>query len=307
MLKDLEIFVAVVEAGNFSAAAWQLNVAVSSVTRWVDALEAELGLPLFRRGTRKLVLTDAGERFLGTARHVLLELSEVRDALANTDAEPSGLLTVAAPATFGRRHIAPAVRSFLLKYPQIKIQLQLSETVIDLSVERADVAIRIGRPADGDLVATKLAPLRRLVCAAPAYLARAGRPDTLKALLDHECLSVSSRPTPQGVWTFPGVNRGAPLPVQGRFQCDDTETLLDAAVAGLGVVHLASWLVNDALRDGKLVSLFPLDDGRKVSDAPAIYAVRLPGRSHATRARLFVEHIGAHIGDPPYWDRSSQS
>lgn len=306
MLKDLEVFVAVVEAGAFSTAARELDVAVSSVTRRIDGLEAELGLPLFRRGTRRLVLTDAGQHFLGTARNVLLELTEARDFLSSSDAEPRGVLTIAAPSAFGRRHVAPAVRSFLTKYPRMKVDLQLSDKVIDLSVERVDLAIRIGRLVDGDLVATRLAPLRRLVCAAPAYLEKAGRPDTLKELVDHECLTVSSKPTPPGWWTFPGLNRGAPLPVGGRLQCDDTETLLDAAVAGFGVVHLASWLVGDLLHEGRLVPLFSSDDGNAVKDAPAIYAVRLPGRSHVTRARLFLEHIRGHIGDPPYWDRPLQ-
>jgi DNA-binding transcriptional LysR family regulator len=303
VLKELEVFVTVVDAGNFSMAARDLDLAVSSVTRRIDGLEEELGVPLFRRGSRKLILTDAGQHFLGTARNVLSELTEARDALSSIDSEPRGLLTIAAPSAFGRRHIAPAVRSFLALYPHIRVDLQLTDRVIDLSVERADLAIRIGRLSDGDLIATRLAPLRRLVCAAPAYLEHAGRPNTVKDLLDHECLTVSSKPTPPGWWTFPEMNRGAPLPVVGRFQCDDTESLLAAAVEGFGIVHLGSWLVGDPLREGKLVSLFPSHDGTVLKDAPAIHAVRLAGRSHITRTRLFLEHIRAHIGDPPYWDR----
>jgi DNA-binding transcriptional LysR family regulator len=303
MLKELEVFVAVVDAGNFSMAARELDVAVSSVTRRIDGLEEELGIPLFRRGSRRLILTDAGQHFLGTARNVLSELTEARDALSSMNSEPRGLLTVAAPSAFGRRHIAPAVRSFLALYPHIKVDLQLSDRVIDLSTERADLAIRIGRLADGDLIATRLAPLRRLVCAAPAYLERAGRPEALRDLIDHECLTVSSKPTPPGWWTFPEVSRGAPLPVSGRFQCDDTESLLAAAVEGFGIVHLGSWMLGDLLQAGKLVLLFPADDGTLLRDAPAIHAVRLAGRSHTTKTRLFLEHIRAHIGDPPYWDK----
>lgn len=303
MLKDLEVFVAIVDAGNFSLAAHALDVAVSSVTRRIDGLEEELGTALFLRGSRKLVLTDAGQRFLATARNVLVELTEVRDELSSRDQAPSGLVTIAAPSSFGRRHIAPAVRTFLARYPQMQVDLQLSDRITDLSVERIDLAIRIAQDLSGDLVATRVAPLRRLVCAAPSYLARAGRPETLKQLLEHECLTVSSKPTPPGWWTFPGLNRGAPLHVNGRFKCDDTEVLLDAAVAGQGIVHLASWLVGDQVRAGRLVQLFPSEDGSAVKDAPAIYAVRLPGRSHAARARLVLDHVRAHVGDPPYWDR----
>ncbi|MGF6371623.1 DNA-binding transcriptional LysR family regulator [Paraburkholderia sp. RAU6.4a] len=303
MLKDLEVFVAVVEAGNFSLAARALDVAVSSITRRIDGLEEELGCALFLRGNRKLVLTDAGQHFLGTARNVLGELTEARDELSSRDQEPRGLLTITAPASFGRRHIAPAVHTFLEKFPRMQVDLHLSDRLTDLSVERIDLAIRIGRDLSGDLIATRLAPVRRLVCAAPSYLARAGQPETREQLLEHECLTVSSKPTPPGWWTFPGLNRGAPLQVNGRFQCDDTETLVDAAVAGLGIVHLASWLVGDCLRDGRLVSLFPENDGSPGKGASAIHAVRLPGRSNVTRARLFVEHVREHIGDPPYWDR----
>lgn len=304
MLKDLEVFVTVVDAGNFSLAAREIDVAVSSVTRRIDGLEEELGVVLFRRGSRKLVLTDAGQHFLDTARTVLSQLTEAREQLASKDKEPRGLLTVASPSSFGRRHVVPAVRTFLARYPQMQVDLRLSDRVVDLSVERVDLAIRIGRDLSGDLVATRLAPLRRLVCAAPSYLHKAGRPQKPSQLLEHECLTVSSRPTPTGWWTFPGLNRGAPLPVSGRLQCDDTEALLDAAIAGLGIVHLASWLVGDCVRDGRLVLLFPSEYGGTAKGASAIHAVRLPGRSHVTRARLFLEHIRTHIGDPPYWDRA---
>jgi DNA-binding transcriptional LysR family regulator len=302
MLKALDVFVAIVDAGNFSKAAQELDVAVSSVTRRLDALEEELGVQLLRRGSRKLVLTDAGEHFLQTARSVLAELNEARELFANGEAEPRGLLTIAAPTAFGRRHVAPAVRTFLAAYPLMKVDLQLSDKIVDLSVERVDLAVRIGRLADSELVATRLAPLRRLVCAAPAYLKTAGRPVNVGELVNHECLTVSSKPTPPGWWTFPGLNRGAPLPVGGRLQCDDTETLLEAAVAGLGIVHLASWLVSDLVQDGKLVSLFPPTEDKGGKDAIAIYAVRLPGRSHVVRARLFLKHILEHIGTGPYWD-----
>ena len=303
MFKDLEVFIAVVDAGNFSVAARGLDVAVSSITRRIDGLEDELGTALFRRSNRKLTLTDAGQQFVETARNVLAELAQAREQLSNEDSEPRGLLTISAPASFGRRHVASAVQTFLAKYPHIRVDLQLSDRIVDLAAERVDVAIRIGRDLSGELIATRLAPLRRLVCAAPSYLGRVGRPETPKELVDFECLTVSSKPTPTGWWTFPGINRGGALPVQGRFQCDDTEALLNAAVAGLGIVHLASWLIGDCVRDGTLVSLFPEDDGSKEKGASAIYAVRLPGRSNVVRGRLFLDHMREHIGNPPYWDR----
>lgn len=162
MLKELEVFVAVVDASNFSLAARALDVAVSSVTRRIDTLEEELGVALFLRGNRKLTLTDAGQQLLGTARHVLAEISDARAQLSDQDQAPRGLLTITAPASFGRRHIAPAVRRFLAKYPQMRVDLQLSDRVVDLTVDRVDLAIRMGRDLGGDLVATRLAPVRRV-------------------------------------------------------------------------------------------------------------------------------------------------
>lgn len=306
MVNNLEVFVAVAEAAGFSAAARRLDLAVSSVTRRIDGLEGELGTRLFLRGSRRVLLTDAGQGFLESARLVVAELARARERLSANAAEPRGVLTIAAPAAFGRRHVAPAVHGFMARHPQIEIELLLSDELLDLAVERVDLAIRVGRLSGSELVASRLAPMRRLVCAAPAYLERAGYPQHPKELLQHQCLTIRTGPTPHGWWTFPGVNRGAQLAVSGRLRSDDTEVLLQAALAGLGIVHLASWMVGDLLAAGRLVRLFP--DARDIPppQAPAIHAVRLPGRSHAARARLFVHHLREHFGTPPYWDRASQ-
>ena len=221
---------------------------------------------------------------------------------------PSGLLSVTVPTAFGRRHVVPALPAFLSRYPLIEVEMHVSDHRLDLAAQRADVAIRIGILPDSDLVATSLAPLRRLVCASPAYLERNGLPEKPEDLVSHNCLSYASTPLPTGWWSFPGINRKTPLPVRGSVRSDDTETLLEAAIAGIGVVHLASWLVCDALRDGRLVSLFPSEAQAAASPgAPVsagIHAVRLPGRSHTAKAQLFIAHLKQHIGDLPYWDRT---
>jgi DNA-binding transcriptional LysR family regulator len=307
MLRELEVFLAVVEGGNFSAAARQMDQAVSSVTRRIDTLEQELNVQLLRRGNRNVVLTDAGVQFLDTARRMVAEFSEAREVLSNSGAEPRGLITIAAPSAFGRRHVAPAIQGFLQQYPHIDICLHANDALIDLNVERVDFAIRIGRLPDSDLIARQIAPLRRLVCAAPSYIKRAGSIRTPKDLLEHECLTVASRPTPVGWWTFAGINRGAPLPVKGRLQSDDTEILLGAAVAGMGVVHLATWMVGDLIREGKLVSMLPEQPRKRNERVPAIYAVHLPGRSHKARAQLFLDYVVGHFGSPPYWDRTAMA
>jgi len=303
MFDALATFVAVASEGSFSKVAKRDRVAVSSVTRRITWLESELGAKLLRRSSRHVMLTDAGEQFLPRARAILAEMSEAKERLNALDAEPRGLLTVTVPAAFGRRFVVPAVIEFLHRYPLLQLDLHVSDQVVDLTARRIDVAIRMGSSPHGDLIATRLAPLRRLVCASPAYLERRGRPAAPQDLLQHNCLTVASGPPPPDWWRFAGVNRNAALPVRGSLRTDDVDTLLQAAVAGVGIVHLASWLVSDMVAAGRLVSLFPEARAPEVGSL-AIHAVRLPGRSHDAKAKLFVAHLRNAFGDPPYWERS---
>ncbi|GAB4557940.1 MAG: LysR family transcriptional regulator [Rhizobacter sp.] len=303
MIDNLQAFIDVARQGSFSAVAKSRNVAVSSVARQVDALEATLGVSLFQRSSRRLLLTDAGEQFLPRAVGVVEELGEAVAALLDAQAEPSGVLTVTAPSSFGRRHVVPAVASFLQQHPSIELELHLSDEWVDLTTTRTDVAIRIGVLPDSDLTATQLAPLTRLACASPGYLARHGRPARPEDLLQHDCLTVSSTSrTPTGWWVFPGVDKGKALAVHGPLRTDDTECLLQAAEAGLGVVHLANWLVSESIAAGRLVNLFPPDNRTRDGQPAAIHAVRLKGRSHAAKAQLFIAHLKTAFGSPSYWD-----
>ena len=306
MLDEIRTFLAVADAGSLSRVAKSKEVAVSSVSRKIDALEAGLGVKLLHRTSRVVMLTDAGEQFLPRARNILNELDDAKDAITALRADPRGLLTVTAPSSFGRRYIAPAVISFLAKYPLMEIDLQLSDHVVDLSTQRVDVAIRMGSLPDSDLVATRLATIQRLACASPAYIERCGRPAAPEDLLNHNCLTIIGKPAPADWWCFAGTNRNKALAVHGSFRSDDTEALLQAAVAGVGIVHLASWLVSDMLAAGKLVSLFPGTPSESKSSPAkspyAIHAVRMPGRSHTAKANLFIAHLRDAFGDPAHWD-----
>lgn len=304
MIDAIRTFLAVMEAGTLSKVAKNRNLAVSSVSRKIDALEAELGVKLLHRSSRLVMFTDAGEKFFPRARAILSELDDARHEISALNADPRGLLTITAPSSFGRRHLAPAVLSFLKQYPLIEIVLHTSDQMLDLRAQRVDVAIRIGVLPDSDLVATRLAPLQRLACASPAYLASHGWPASPQDLVHHNCLTVDTLPTPTGWWCFPGINGDAALTVHGSLRTDDTEILLQAAVASIGVVHLASWLVSDLIVAGQLVQLFPLPAASLSTQQPAIHAVRMPGRSHAAKAQLFIAHLRSEFGAPPYWDRA---
>ena len=301
MLDEIRAFLDVVAQGSLTRVANAREIAVSSVSRKIDLLEAELGTKLFNRTSRAIILTDAGEQFLPHARSMVSEMDEAKDAISSSRSDPRGLLTVTAPAAFGRRYVAPAIASFLQKYPQMEIDLHLSDQVIDLSAQRVDVAVRIGALPDSDLVATRLAPMQRLACASPDYIKRHGKPATPGDLIHHNCLKKVSHPLPTE-WNFVGFNQNKPLPVKGTFRSDDIEGLLQAAISGIGIIHLASWLVSESLASGKLLLLFEpgLSDTQK--NASAIHAVRMPGRSHAHKAQLFIAHLREVFGEPPYWD-----
>lgn len=304
MLDAIRIFIAVAEGGSLSAIARSRDVAVSSISRNLDVLELQLGTKLLRRGSRPVLLTDAGDMFLPQARRLVADLDDAKRELSELDSNPRGLLTLTAPAAFSRRHVVPAIASFRQRYPLIHIDLHASDVLVDLSAERMDIAIRIGVLADSDLVATRLAPLHRLVCASPAYLERRGRPVSPADLIQHDCLTVTSSPVPAGWWCFPGVNRGSALPVHGPLRTNDTESLLQAAIAGLGIVHLASWLTSEAIASSQLLPLLASALPTSQKSGSAIYAVRLPGRSHTAKASLFVDHLKDCFGSPAYWDRA---
>ena len=302
MIDALHSFIAVASSSSFSQVAKAQAVAVSSVTRKIDWLEAEVGARLFHRSSRRVVLTDAGEQFLPRARNILAELAQAKNALASINADPRGLMTITAPTIFGRRHLAPAVASFLERYPMIEVDLHVSDALVDLSEQRVDVAIRIGQLADSDLVATPLATLRPLVVASPAYLARRGRPKTPEALVDHDCITVVTPALAGPAWRFAGLNRGAALPVSGTLRTDDKDCALQAALAGIGIAHLASWVVSEDIVAGRLVPLFPGAQTPDPKTLPRIHALRMPGRSYEAKARLFIAHLREVIGDVPYWD-----
>ena len=306
MMDSLTDFIAVAAAGGFSQVAKEQGVAVSSVTRKIERLEAELGTRLFSRTSRRVVLTDAGAQFLPRARNILAELAEARESLASLNADPRGLLTITAPATFGRLYVAPAVVSFLDRHPLIEVNLHVGDQYVDLAEQRVDVAIRIGALPDSDLVSTRLAPMRLIACASPAYLARHGRPADPDALLLHNCIDVATGAAPASTWCFEGWNRNQPYKVRGNLRVDDKDCMRDVALAGGGIVHIASWLVSEHIASGQLVSLFPdIPSPYPKGTERAIHAVRMRGRSHDAKARLFIDHLRRTFGDVPYWDRAT--
>ena len=302
MFDALQCFLAVADGGNFSEAARALQLAVSSVSRKIDTLEVHMGATLFRRSSRRVLLTDAGERLLPRARQIVADMGDARTAVADANPEPRGLLTVTAPPSLGQRHIVPAIATFLRDYPLLEVGLHTGDEVIDLAARRVDVAIRVGILPPSELVATFLAPNRRIACASPDYLARHGYPQSPIDLLKHNCLAFATSVLSTDRWCFAGVNGNKMLHVSGTLRTDDVDSMLQAAIAGVGIAHLSNWVVGGAIAAGQLVPLFGDERTKRAKLRSAIHAVRLPGRSHALKAQLFIEHLRAYFAALPNWD-----
>lgn len=285
-------FVQAVEARSFSAAALRLGVAKSIVSRRIQALETRVGTRLLHRSTRQLSLTEPGEAFLARARSILADVQSAEDEARSLHGGLRGRLRIAAPLSFGLKVVSPVVAAFLREHPQIAVELDLDDRWVDLVREGVDVAVRIGKLPDSSLVARTLAPCRQVVCASPDYLARHGTPRAPADLADgHACLVYANRP-PAEQWRFLVGRRWVSVPVRGApLAVNNGDALVDAALAGVGLVVLPAFFVDDALADGRLVQVLE----RYRLDDPAIHAVWPSGRAPSAKVRAFVTALRAAI------------
>lgn len=256
-LAALEAFVLAVDRGSLSSAARTLGKSAASVTRAISGLEKRVGTMLLSRTTRSLKVTEAGERYLATARRVLADLAA---AEATTNAElsaPRGVLTVTAPHAFGGLHVRSIVDAFIAAYPEARARLLLLDRLVHLVDEGIDVAVRIAHLPDSALVATAVGEVRRIVCASPAYLAAHGRPRAPADLASHRCIAFTGA-TPGDVWTFGGASkRTSQVRVRPVLSVNVAGAAIASAIDGVGVVAALSYQVKDALGSGALVRLLP--------------------------------------------------
>lgn len=293
----LLVFASVAELGSFSLAAQSLGLSKSAVSKQVSQLEARLGVRLLQRSTRRLSLTEAGRALLARGQRVAAELDGIDVDLGAASGPPRGVLRLSAPMSFGQRHIAPLLPVFLAEYPAVQVELDLTDRVVDLIGERFDAAVRVGRLPDSTLVARRLAPARRVVCASPAYLASHGVPRTPAALRQHACLDYTYLAAPGG-WPFTSGRRTRRIPVQGPLSSNNGEVLREAALAGLGIALLPTFIVGNDLRAGRLR---PLLTAYECWDA-AIFVVYPAARHLAPKLRAWVDFLAAHCGPQPPWD-----
>ncbi len=306
-LLTLRLFVRVAVSGSFSEAARYFGVPTSSASRHIASLERALGQRLLYRHTRAVKLTEAGERYFHEVRDALARLELATEQVMGGAQHPQGVLRINAPVAFGRRHIAPHLARFQQQYPGIQVELTLEDRFIDPVQEGADVVIRVGALADSSLVARGIARQRFVVCASPEYLATHGSPASPEALSQHNCLLYRGSKGTQS-WYF--QERGSPRAIRyalsGNLVANNAESLVEAAIAGQGVVMFPSWLLFEPLRQQTLVPLLTQWEASEDGYLDNIYAIYPENRLRSSKVSVFMAYLGRTIGNVPYWDAGSK-
>ncbi|VVE79920.1 LysR family transcriptional regulator [Pandoraea sputorum] len=250
-LESMSILIAVVDAGSLSAAARGLGMPLATVSRKVGELEAHLKTRLLHRTTRQLSLTEAGSAYVAACRRILDEIGEAERTATGEYVTPKGELVLTAPVVFGRLHVLPVVAEFLAQYPEIDVSLLLTDRVVHLMDEQADVALRIGHLPDSSMVASRIGTVRRVVCASPNYLATHGEPKNPQDLAGRACITFEVLAS-RRAWEFGEGRTGQSVPIRSRLAVNTAEAAISAAVLGVGFVRVLSYQVAQAVRDDAL-------------------------------------------------------
>ena len=300
-LEAMNLLVEVVDGGSFSAAGRELGLAPSSVARGIAGLEEDLGIRLLNRTTRKLSLTEAGSLYLERARRILAEVEEARLSVTQLEADPRGTLRLNVATAFGRHHVVPMLPHFLAKYPDLTIDLTLTDAFVDLVEEGIDLAVRVGELKDSSLVARKLAPNDRVLCASPVYFDRSGRPETPDDLRRHNCL-IYKRGNDRPIWHFRHPDgQIQDVNASGDFHTNNTEALHATTRDGLGISILPTWLVGKDLADGSLEVVMKDYTVSPTALDTSIYAVFPYNRHLSPKVRAFVDALVDRFTPTPPW------
>lgn len=292
-LEDVQTFAEVAESGGLTRAAERLGLSKSIVSRRLSRLEAALGARLLARTTRGVSLTEAGAAFLRHAEAMVVEMEAAREAVSQGD-ELQGRLRLSAPLSFGATHLGPVLAEFALRHPRLTVQASYSDRYVDLIGERFDAAIRIGRLPDSSLIARRIAPISIAVVASPGYLARHGEPQTPQDLQGRDAIG-----QPDEIWRFGAGTQTVAIRPRLRLQADSGQALVAAAVAGVGVAMLPTFLCGPAISAGELI---PLLQDQPIPEA-GLYVVRPPPAEPAPRkVRRLIELLLERFGGEPVWD-----
>lgn len=298
---QMVLFAKVVENGSFSAAARSMAHTPSAVSKQIGHLENRLGVRLLNRSRQGISLTDEGKAFYERCAEVAANISEAEAMVVSLTAHPRGELRVAATVAFAKAHLLPILPAFLERNPDLRLSLEVTDRSVDLTEERIDVAIRFSEQIDDPgAVVRKLAPNRRVICAAPSYLERFGTPRTPEDLSRHNCLRLSTVAR-WNDWHFDDSEKKGAVRLDGNFEANSADAIYHATLAGMGVARLSTYLVGGDLSAGRLVRLLP-DYVDESSDIVAIYADR---RNLAPKIRAFIDYLVDWFGTTPPWERET--
>ena len=283
-------FVAVAETESFTAAGKRLGISTAQVSRQISALEERLSAKLFYRTTRKVSVTEVGGIYYQHCRQVMDGLADAERAITNLQSTPKGKLKITAPITYGERSVAPLVNDFVTQYPELEVQLVLSNQQIDLIDEGFDLAIRLGQLGDSTMIGKRLATRKQYVCAAPEYLSAFGAPHTLSELDRHNCLSGTL-----DYWRFQEKGKARNIRVKGNFSCNSGPVLVDAALKGMGIVQLPDYYVQEHINQGQLIELLP--NYREPDDA--VWALYPQNRHLSPKVRMLVDYLAKKLALNP--------
>ena len=288
----LTIFVKVVDAGSFAAAARHFGMSAAMVSKHLQTLEEHLGAQLLNRTTRRVSATEVGQHFYERCMRILSELEEAERAAGDLQTTPRGLLRVTAPVSFGTRQLAPAIADYLTSYRDVSIDLSLDDHYVDLLARRFDLAIRLGALVDSSLIARKLSSLAMVVCASPGYLEKYGTPREPRDLVFHNCLAYTYA-NPQSVWTF--VDQSGEqnvIRISGRFVANSGDALLALVLRGAGIMLAPDYLVEDELKAGRLIRLLP---NYSTPETP-VHAVYPHSHYLSAKTRTFIDFLAIRFG-----------
>jgi DNA-binding transcriptional LysR family regulator len=295
---QLQAFVSSATLGSFSAAARADGVTPALIARRVDGLEARLGVRLFVRSTRRLVLTNEGQTLLEEAKSILKAFEDAENRIGQGSANPVGLLRITAPAGFGRRHVAPLLPALCEQHPGLEVLLDLSDDFVDLASERYDCAIRIGELSDSSLVGVRLAENQRVVVGSPQYLKNHGIPNNPNDLSNHRCLALQAKSGQTRGWLFQVNGHSTWHPIAGKISCSDGSVLHQWCLEGYGLAWRSLWEVSKDIAAKRLVTV--LDDYR--APPTGIFALTAERRLTPLRVRVLVQWLKYHYQKKGYFD-----
>ena len=290
--ESISAFVAVAKAGGFSAAGRRLGVPLATMSRRVAELEADLGARLLLRSTRQVVLTEAGQSFFSTCERLLAELEEAEQTVTGEYRSPKGELAITAPVGFGRLHVQPLAIDFLAAYPEINLRLHLVDRLVDIVEEHVDLAVRIAELKDSSLIAKPLGHIRMVVTASPAYLERRGTPRHPSELLRHDCIGWATL-GPLSAWRLRADDMDQTFPIQARLWTNTPESAIAAADAGLGLLQTGCYLVEQGIREGRLVQVLR-DFECAATPVSLVYA---SNRLVPLKLRAFIDYVAPRLAE----------